>query len=60
MIPFDEVGEKVTPASVLDIGKLGYTYDDLPKAQADGGGEKGGSATAGALGPPELGFTCAI
>ena len=59
MIPFDEVGEKVTPASMLDIGKLGYKYAELPKAES-GGGDGGGSATAAALGPPELGFTCAI
>jgi tyrosinase len=55
MIPFDEVGEKVTPASVLDIDELGYEYAELPKADSGGG-----SATAAAIGPPSLGFTCAI
>ncbi|HEX6115564.1 MAG TPA: tyrosinase family protein [Solirubrobacterales bacterium] len=59
MVPFDEVGQRVTPASLLDIGKLGYEYADLPKAEsgADGGG---GSATAAAVGPPALGFSCAL
>jgi len=57
MIPFSEVGEDATPKSVLDIGELGYEYAELPKA---GPGDGGGSATAAAIAPPELGFSCAI
>jgi tyrosinase len=59
MIPFDEVGQKVTPASVLDIGELGYEYSELPDAGSGGDGGSG-SATAATVGPPSLGFTCAL
>lgn len=60
MAPFDEVGGTVTPRSVLDIDELGYRYAELPKP-APGGGDGGAdAATAGAIGPPALGFSCAI
>ena len=55
MVPFEEVGQRVTPASVLDIGELGYEYAELPKAEPEGG-----SATAAAIAPPALGFSCAL
>lgn len=40
MVPFNEFGERVTPASVLDIEKLGYRYAELPEVPSAGGGAK--------------------
>ena len=59
MVPFSEVGESATPKSVLDIDELGYRYADLPKAASSGEGD-GGGATASAITPPGLNFTCAL
>ena len=58
MLPYDKVGQRVTPKSVLDIDKLGYRYADLPKASGSSGGSQ---PTAAALpGPPALGLSCAL
>jgi tyrosinase len=67
MIPFDEVGEDVTPRSMLDIDRLGYGYDELPRAggsdeatRASAPGAAGSGVTPAMLGPPSLGFSCAL
>jgi tyrosinase len=60
MIPYKDVGQRVTPKSVLDIDELGYSYAELPKAEPQKGGAQKAAASAGLTGPPSLGFSCAL
>ena len=60
MIPYKQVGQRVTPKSVLDIEKLGYSYAELPKAEPAKAASQKAAASAGLVGPPSLGFRCAL
>jgi hypothetical protein len=60
MIPYKGVGRRVTPKSVLDIEELGYGYDELPEAEPAKLASQKAAASSGLVGPPSLGFTCAL
>lgn len=62
MLPYKKIGERVTPASMLEIDKLDYRYDELPEIEAGrAGSDTADSPSAsGLVGPATLGFSCAL